>query len=79
MEAGQDPAEVVPQAAEAARVAAQELGMEEEEAATALAIGLLDAAAASGEEALAAVREALPPELAAVEGADQSESQEQGD
>ncbi len=60
VEAGEDPAIAATQAMEAAREAAHELGMTDDEAAAALAKGSLDAAEASGDEALAAVRRALP-------------------
>ena len=66
LEAGQDPAQVAVAAVEAAREVAHELGMSEDEAAAAAAMGVLDAAAAS-EEALSAVRAVLPEELAEAE------------
>ena len=49
---------------EAAREIAPELGITEEEAVAAAATGILDAAEAAGDETLAAVRSALPEELA---------------
>ena len=49
---------------EAAREMAPELGVTEEEAAAAAAMGALDAARAAGDETLASVRPALPEELA---------------
>ena len=64
LEAGQDPAQMAVAAMEAAREIAPELGITEEEAAAAAAMGVLDAAAVAGDETLAAVRAALPDELA---------------
>ena len=66
LEAGGSATEATMQALEAARQAAQELGVSQEAADTALAAGALAAAVASGEDALQAVREALPAELATV-------------
>ena len=66
LESGGSAAEATTQALEAARQAAQELGVSQEAADTALAAGALEAAVASGGDALQAVREALPAELAAV-------------
>ena len=43
---------------------ASELGMEEADVANAVAQGMLSAAVAAGDQALAAVREALPADLA---------------
>ena len=60
VEANEDPAIAATYALEAAREAATELGVTDEEAAAALVKGALDAAEASGDEALAAVRQALP-------------------
>lgn len=54
------------QALEAVHEAAHELGMSEEAAGAALTAGILDAAEASGEEALRSVIDALPDELVAV-------------
>ena len=65
LEAGSDPAYAAAHAIAAARDLAPELGVEASEAASALAEGMLDAAAASGAEALAAVRRSLPPDAAA--------------
>ena len=64
LEAGHDPAQMAAAAMEAAREVAPELGITEEEAAAAAAMGVLDAAAVAGDETLAAVRAALPDELA---------------
>ena len=64
LEAGHDPAQMAVAAMEAAREIAPELGITEEEAAAAAAMGVLDAAAVAGDETLAAVRAALPDELA---------------
>lgn len=66
LESGGSAAEATTQALEAARQAAQELGVPLEAADTAFAAGALEAAVASGGDALQAVREALPAELAAV-------------
>ena len=66
LESGGSATEATMQALEAARQAAQELGVSQEAADTALAAGALAAAVASGEDALQAVREALPAELATV-------------
>ena len=63
VEAGSDPGEATVQALEAVHEAAHELGMSEEAANAALTAGILDAAEASGEEALRSVLEALPSEL----------------
>ena len=63
LESGNDPAEAAAAVMDAAREIAPELGMSELEATTAAAAGILDAAAASGEETLAAVRRAIPEEL----------------
>ena len=60
VEADEDPAIAATYALEAAREAATELGVTDEEAAATLAKGALDAAEASGDEALAAVEQALP-------------------
>ena len=60
LEAGHDPAQMAAAVVEAAREVAPELGITEEEAAQAAALGVLDAAAAAGDETLAAVRPALP-------------------
>ena len=62
VEAGADAAEAVAQALAAAREAAGELGVTADNAAAALAAGALDAAAASGERVLRAVRRVLPTE-----------------
>ena len=64
LEGGQNAGKATTEALEAARQAARELGVSAEAADTALATGMLDAAEASGEEALLEVREALPSELA---------------
>ena len=64
LEGGRNAGEATAEALEAARQAAQELGVSAEAADTALATGMLEAAEASGEEALLEVREALPAELA---------------
>ncbi len=66
LESGLSAGEVTTEALEAARQAARELGIPAEEADTALAAGMLEAAEAAGEEALLEVREALPDELAAL-------------
>ena len=63
VEAGEDPAEAAAQAVEAARETAAELGIDADEAVDRLASGAFRAAAAAGEDALAAVRDALPDEL----------------
>ena len=62
VEAGADAAEAVAQAVAAAREVAGELGVTADHAAAALAAGALDAAAASGERVLRAVRRVLPAE-----------------
>ena len=62
-EAGHDAAEAATNALEAARQAADELGMESDEAARAMAEGILEAAAASGEDVLLTVQQALPEVL----------------
>ena len=62
VEAGTDAAEAVSQALEAARETAGELGVTADRAVAALAEGALDAAAASGEAVLRAVRRVLPEE-----------------
>ena len=62
VEAGADAAEAVAQALAAAREAAGELGVTADNAAATLAAGALDAAAASGEKVLRAVRKVLPAE-----------------
>ena len=64
LEGGRSAGEATAEALEAARQAAQELGVSAAAADTALATGMLEAAEASGEEALLEVREALPAELA---------------
>ena len=64
LEGGRSASEATAEALEAARQAAQELGVSAEAADTALAAGMLEAAEASGQEALLEVREALPAELA---------------
>ena len=64
LESGSNPGEATTQALEAARQAARELGVSEKAAGRALAGGLLEAAEASGIEALLDVRAALPAELA---------------
>ena len=64
LESGNDPAEAAAAAVEAAREVAPEVGMSEQEATTAAAAGILDAATASGDEALAAVLRAIPEGLA---------------
>ena len=64
LESGSNPGEAAAQALEAARQAAHELGVSEKPAGRALAAGLLEAAEASGIEALLEVRAALPAELA---------------
>ena len=67
LESGGDPAQVATAVVEAAREIAPELGMSEQDAASAAASGILSAAADSGEETLAAVRRAMPKELAYVD------------
>ena len=62
VEAGADAAEAVAQALAAAREIAGELGVTGDKAAATLAAGALDAAAASGEKVLRAVRKVLPAE-----------------
>ena len=64
LEGGRSASEATAEVLEAARQAAQELGVSAEAADTALAAGMLEAAEASGQEALLEVREALPAELA---------------
>ncbi len=73
VEAGQDPAEAAIQAAAAAREVAGELGVTQDEAANALARGLLEASMASGEKVLSAVRRALPSETAGVDPGESSD------
>ncbi len=63
VEVGEDPAEAAAQAMEAARQMASELSMTADEAAASVAAGALDAAEASGDETVAAVRRALSTEL----------------
>lgn len=67
LETGTDPAQLAAQAVEAARELATELGVDSDEAASALVAGMLEAAAASGEDTLATVRLALPAETASRE------------
>ena len=62
MEGGLSAAEASTEALEAARQAARELGVPSLAADTALATGMLEAAEASGEDALLEVREALAAE-----------------
>lgn len=77
VEGGLSAGEASTEALEAARQAARELGVSEQAADTALASGMLEAAEASGEEALLEVRGALLTELTGVweygpdEGADE--------
>ena len=59
VEAGEDPAIAATHALEAAREAARELGVTDDEAAAAMAQGALDAAEASSGETLSAIRRAL--------------------
>ena len=66
LEVGFSAGEATAEALEAARQAARELGVPSEEADTAVAAGMLEAAEAAGEEALLEVREALPDELASL-------------
>ena len=63
VEAGADAAEAVAHALAAAREIAGELGVTGDKAAATLAAGALDAATASGEKVLRAVRKVLPAEL----------------
>ena len=67
LESGSDPAQVATAVVDAAREVAPELGMSEQDAASAAASGILSAAADAGEETLAAVRRAMPEELAHVD------------
>ena len=60
VEAGSDPARAAVQAVEAARELALELGVDADQAVSALTTGVLDAAAASGQEIQTAVRGAMP-------------------
>ena len=60
LESGSDPVDAAAAVVEAAREVAPELGISEREATTAAAEGILNAAAAGGEETLAAVRRAMP-------------------
>ncbi|MDE2969706.1 MAG: hypothetical protein OXT51_06360, partial [Chloroflexota bacterium] len=62
LEGGQNAGEASSEALEAARQAARELGVPAQAADTALATGMLEAAEASGEDALLEVREALAAE-----------------
>ena len=62
LEVGHAPAEITTAVLEAAREVAPELGLTEAEATAAVAEGVLDAASSTGDEALAAVRAALPKE-----------------
>ena len=64
LESGHDPAQMAAAVMQAAREIAPELGITEEEAVAAAATGVLDAAAVAGDDALAAVRAALPDDLA---------------
>ena len=66
VEGGLSAGEASREALEAARQAARELGVSEGAADTALATGMLEAAEASGEEALMSVREALHTELTGI-------------
>ena len=59
VEAGEDAAEAAVQAVEAARQASHELGLDSDDAEAAIAEGLLEAAADSGEDVLAVVRRVL--------------------
>ena len=63
LEADRDLAEAVAAALDAAREAAPELGITGEAAAEAAAAGIMAAARAAGDEAVEAVREALPDDL----------------
>ena len=63
MESGNAPAEFVSGLLEAAREAAPEMGMTEDEATLAATGGIISASAAAGQEALDAVLEVLPDEL----------------
>lgn len=62
LEAGEDPSEAAAQAVRAARETSREFGITPGEAGGLLAEGALDAAAASGEEVLESVRQALSGE-----------------
>ena len=72
-EAGNDAAEASTNALEAAREAAAELGMDTDEAARAMAEGLLGAAEAAGEDTLLSVQQALPEEWAGSQTGEESE------
>ena len=63
VEGGEDPGASAAAALGAARELAAELGVTSAEAAAALASGAIEAATASGEDALTAVRDALPDEF----------------
>ncbi|MCE2502197.1 MAG: MFS transporter [Dehalococcoidia bacterium] len=63
LESEQDLAQVAGAVIEAARDVASELGLDEREAAAAVAGGMISAAEAAGQDNLDALRESLPPEL----------------
>ena len=63
VEGGEDPGASAAAALGAARELAAELGVTSAEAAVALASGAIEASTASGEDALIAVRNALPDEF----------------
>lgn len=64
LESEQDLAQVAGAVIEAARDVASELGLDEREAAAAVAGGMISAAEAAGQDNLDALRASLPPELA---------------
>ena len=66
LESGGSAADAATQALEAARQAAEELGVSPEAADTAFVSGAMEAAEASGEQAVQTVREAFPTELTGI-------------
>lgn len=66
-QSGENLAEAARSAIAAAREVSREIGVSEEEAASALAAGVLDAAMAEGGEAYTEIRDAIPDELAEVD------------
>ena len=66
VEGGLSAGEATTEALEAARQAARELGVSEEAADTAFVVGAMEAAEASGEQAVQEIRQAIPTELTGI-------------
>ncbi len=66
LEGGHSAGEATTEALEAARQAARELGVSEEAANTAFVVGAMEAAEASGEQAVQEIRQAFPTELTGI-------------